>query len=60
MVMESRNALFLRAGVVEQARKMTPAQRVRAFIKHSRQMRAIRDAGIQQRKAKRKKASRAG
>jgi hypothetical protein len=43
--MESKNARFLEDGLVQLARKMSPAQRVRAFIEHSRQMRLILAAG---------------
>lgn len=50
--MESKNAKFLREGVIDQARRMTPAQRVRKFIAYSNQMRAIHAAGAKARKAK--------
>ena len=53
--MESKNARFLKDGLVLQARKMTPTQRVLAFIEHSRQIRAIHDAGIRRRKRAKKK-----
>jgi hypothetical protein len=43
--MKSENARFLRQGLIEQCRKMTPAQRVLAFIEHSRLMQEVRNAG---------------
>jgi len=49
--MESKNARFLRQGMVESCRKMTPAQRVRAFIDHSRMMKKIFEAGERRRKS---------
>lgn len=49
--MRSKNAEFLKDGLIEQARKMKPVQRVRAFIEHSRQMLAIRKAGARRRPA---------
>jgi hypothetical protein len=55
--MRSKNADFLKQGLIEQARKMTPAQRVRAFIEHSRQIRAIRKAGAGRKPPRGKPAS---
>jgi hypothetical protein len=49
MGMESENARFLRQGMVELCRKMTPAQRVRAFIEHSRIIKQIHAAGERRR-----------
>jgi hypothetical protein len=43
--MRSENADYLKRALIEQARRMTPVQRVRAFIEHSDRMRSIRDAG---------------
>lgn|GEM_PF-4592685 len=51
MDMDSDNARFLRQSLIEHCRKMTPQDRVRAFIEHSRQMRIIRAAGEARRKA---------
>jgi hypothetical protein len=51
--MESENARFLRQGLIDRYRKMTPAERVRAFIDHSRLMKQLRDAGEARRKAAR-------
>lgn len=48
--MESKNADFLRQGVIDRCRRMTPAQRVKAFLEHSRLMKAIRKAGELRRK----------
>ena len=50
MGMESENARFLRQGMVDLCRKMTPAQRVRAFIEHSRIVKQIHAAGARRRK----------
>lgn len=52
--MRSKNAEFLKEGLIEQARRMTPAQRVRAFIEHSRQILSIRKAGANPRRTGRK------
>lgn len=49
--MESKNAEFLRQGLIETCRKMTPAQRIRVFIEHSERMNRLRDAGVARRKA---------
>lgn len=49
--MESRNARFLRQGLIEKYRKMTPVQRVKAFVEHSRRMKGLRDAGELRRKS---------
>lgn len=43
--MESKNAAFLRQGLVDRYRKMTPGERVKAFIEHSRLMQQLRKAG---------------
>jgi hypothetical protein len=43
--MESKNAEFLRQGLIERYRKMTPIQRIRAFVEHSRMMQKLRKAG---------------
>ena len=51
MDMDSKNARFLRQGMVEQCRKMTPAQRVKAFIDHSRIVKKIHEAGERRRKS---------
>jgi hypothetical protein len=48
--MESENARFLRQGMVDLCRKMTPAQRVRAFIEHSRIVKQIHAAGERRRR----------
>ena len=45
MGMLSENARFLRQGLIDQYRKMTPAERVHAFIEHSKLMKAIQEAG---------------
>jgi hypothetical protein len=47
--MDSENARFLKQGVVERCRKMTHAQRVRAYIGHSQAIRQIHAAGERQR-----------
>ena len=51
MAMESKNARFLRQGMVELCRKMTPAQRVRTFIDHSRMVKKIYEAGKRRRES---------
>jgi hypothetical protein len=51
MGMESENAKFLRQGLVEKCRKMTPAQRVKAYIEHSRIVKQIHAAGERRRNA---------
>lgn len=48
--MESRNARFLKRSLQEENRRMTPAERVRAFIEHSKTLMKIRDAGEARRK----------
>jgi hypothetical protein len=48
--MDSKNANFLRQGVMDRCRRMTPAQRVKAFLEHSRLMKAVRKAGESRRK----------
>lgn len=50
MGMDSANGRFLRQGMVDQCRNMTPAQRVSAFFKHSRIVRQIFTAGKLRRK----------
>ncbi len=45
MRMESENARFLRNGLVAQARKRTPAERLNAFVLHSRRMRSLQALG---------------
>lgn len=54
--MRSKNADFLKQGLIDQARKLTPKQRVLAFIEHSRQMRAISKAGSRRRLVTRPKS----
>ncbi len=56
MVMRSKNAEFLKDSLIEQARKMTPKQRVHAYIEHSRQMRAIAKAGSRRRRMEQTKS----
>ena len=51
MRMESQNARFLKQSVVERCRRMSPVQRVKAFIEHSKQMKGLRIAGELHRKA---------
>jgi predicted nucleotidyltransferase len=51
MGMESKNARFLRQGIVELCRKMTPARRVKAFLEHSRAVKHIHLAGARRRNA---------
>jgi len=51
MDMESKNERFLRQGMVDICRKMTPAQRVRAFIEHSRIVKKLHEAGERRRKS---------
>ncbi|MEO6096402.1 MAG: hypothetical protein ABIW76_12145 [Fibrobacteria bacterium] len=55
--MESKNAQFLRQGLIETYRKMTPVQRVRAFIRHSRMVKQIHAAGERRRKSEAEKRS---
>jgi hypothetical protein len=45
MGMESENAQFLRQGLVETYRKMTPVERLQAFVNHSRLMLEFKRAG---------------
>lgn len=40
--MRSKNAEFLKEGLIEQARKLTPAQRLDKFVEHSKRMRSLR------------------
>lgn len=47
--MDSKIARFLKEGLLEKNRKMTPAQRVKAFIEHSRLMKALRADGERRR-----------
>lgn len=49
--MNSENARFLRQGLVDRFRKMTPAERVSAFIEHSRLMIEFKKAGEARRRA---------
>jgi hypothetical protein len=49
--MRSEIARFLEEKVLERNRKMTPAQRVKAFIEHSRRLKAIQAAGARRRLA---------
>ena len=49
--MKSRNARFLKQGLIEEYRQMSPHDRVRAFIKHSFLMKKIKEAGDAKRKA---------
>ena len=51
MEMESENARFLRQGMIERCRKVTPAERVKAFIEHSKQMKSLAAAGEAGRKS---------
>jgi hypothetical protein len=55
--MESENARFLRQGLIDRYRKMTPAERLEAFIEHSKLMKKLRDAGEARRKASRDRKS---
>lgn len=48
--MKSRNARFLKQGLIEEYRQMSPLERVRAFIKHSLLMQKIKEAGDADRK----------
>jgi hypothetical protein len=57
MDMESKNARFLRQGMIDRCRKMTPAERVKAFIEHSKQIRSLAAAGEARRKTLRAKKS---
>jgi hypothetical protein len=50
-IMESKNARFLRASVVDRCRKMTPAERLMAYVRQLRMVRRIHLAGIANRKA---------
>jgi hypothetical protein len=43
--MRSKNADFLRDGLIEQARRMKPAQRLDLFVQHSKRMRHLRELG---------------
>jgi len=43
--MKSKNAEFLKQGVIDQSRKMTPDQKLRLFIEHSRLMKKLHKAG---------------
>jgi hypothetical protein len=43
--MRSKNADFLKQGLIDQARKTTPSQRLDLFVEHSRRMRLLRDLG---------------
>lgn len=43
--MQSRNARLLKRSLLEETRRMTPAERVRAFIEHSRVLIKIKEAG---------------
>jgi hypothetical protein len=56
--MESKNARFLKQGMIDRCKAMTPAQRVKSFIEHSRQMKLLRQAGeARRKKSAQKKAS---
>jgi hypothetical protein len=55
MDMESKNAQFLRQGMIDRCRKMTPAERVKAFIDHSKRMKSLATAGEARRKSLRAK-----
>ena len=57
MGMESENARFLRQGMVEKYRGMTPIERLRAFVEHSRLMMDLKKAGDARRKAIAEKAT---
>ncbi len=58
--MESKNAQFLRQGVIDRCRRMTPAQRVRMFIEHSKLMRKVKDAGERDRRSPKPESDRNG
>lgn len=47
--MESKNAEFLREGLIETARKMTPLERLDAFVEHSLRMRSLMALGEKRR-----------
>jgi hypothetical protein len=47
--MESKNARFLREGLIEQARKTTPIQRLDAYVDHSRRMLSLKQLGDRRR-----------
>ncbi|MBW8886661.1 MAG: hypothetical protein JF616_02790 [Fibrobacteres bacterium] len=49
--MLSKNADFLKAGLIEQARRLTPAQRLDLFVEHSKLMRKLREMGERRRGA---------
>jgi hypothetical protein len=48
--MESENARFLRDAVVDRCRKMTPTERLRAYVEHLRMIKKVYAAGKLQRK----------
>ena len=48
--MKSKNALFLRESLLTQARKLTPLERLNAFVDHSRRMRSLMELGDRRRK----------
>ena len=48
--MQSRNARFLKQSLLEEYRRMIPAERARAYIEHSRVLIKIKEAGEARRK----------
>jgi hypothetical protein len=51
--MRSKNAEFLKQGLIDQARRTTPSQRLDLFAEHSRRMRLLRELGDARRAAPR-------
>jgi len=43
--MRSKNADFLKEGLIEQARRLSPSQRLDLFVEHSKRMIRLRELG---------------